>query len=184
MKVPFPVCEGGADGCSLTAGNSVMRVLGIDPGTKVTGYGVVEKQENNIVNIVHGEVRPGKGAPLSRCLVTIYDQLMEVVEQTTPDAVAIEDIFYGKNVKSLIKQGEARGVAILVGSHKRIPIFEYTPLEIKKAVVGYGRAEKSQIQYMVKTILHLSELPPPDASDALAVAICHANFLRSSPKKL
>ena len=155
-----------------------MRVLGIDPGSQVTGYGVVEKRENNLVNIMHGEVRPSKGAPLSRCLVTIYDRLMEVVEQTTPDAIAIEDIFYGKNVKSLIRQGEVRGVAVLVGSHKRIPIFAYTPLEIKKAVVGYGRAEKNQVQYMVKTILHLSALPPPDASDALAVAICHANFLK------
>ena len=162
----------------MTADNSVMRVLGIDPGTRVTGYGVVEKQENNLVNMMYGEVRPGKGAPLSRCLVTVYDQLMKVVEQTTPDAIAIEDIFHGKNVKSLIKQGETRGVAILAGSHKGIPIFEYTPLEIKKAVCGYGRAEKNQIQYMVKAILHLSELPLPDASDALAVAICHANFLK------
>jgi len=171
----------GADGCLLTDDNRVMRVLGIDPGTRVTGYGVVEKQKNKLVNIMYGEVKPSKGAPLSTCLVTIYDQLMEVVEKTTPDAVAIEDIFYGKNVKSLIKQGETKGITILVGSHKRTPVFEYTPLEIKKVVVGYGRAEKNQIQYMVKAILHLSELPPLDASDALAVAICHAHFLKVSP---
>jgi crossover junction endodeoxyribonuclease RuvC len=162
----------------MAAADSIMRVLGIDPGTRITGYGVVEKQENKLVHLMHGEVKPSNSAPLSTCLVTIYDQLVDVVEQTTPDAVAIEDIFYGKNVRSLIKQSETRGVAILVGSHKRIPVFEYAPLEIKKAVVGYGRAEKNQMRYMVKAILQLSELPPPDAADALAIAICHAHFLK------
>jgi len=157
-----------------------MRVLGIDPGSRVTGYGVVEKQENNLVNIVYGEVRSSKDAPLSKRLAAIYDKLIKVLEQITPDAISIEDIFCGKNVKSLIKQGETRGVAILAGSHKCIPIFEYTPLEIKKAVCGYGRAEKNQIQYMVKAILKLPELPPPDASDALAIAICHINFFKRS----
>jgi crossover junction endodeoxyribonuclease RuvC len=96
----------------------------------------------------------------------------------TPDAVALEDIFYGKNVKSLIKLGHVRGVIILAASHSNIPVFEYTPLEVKKAVVGYGRAEKSQVQKMVRTILNLDKLPPVDTSDALAVAICHTNFLK------
>lgn len=178
MKDPFHVCNGRTYDRFLASYDSIMRVLGIDPGTRVTGYGVVERQENKLVNIMHGEVRPSKGVPLSTCLVTIYDQLTDVVEQTIPDAVAIEDIFYGKNIKSLIKLGETRGITILVGSHKHIPVFEYTPLEIKKAVVGYGRAEKNQIQYMVKAILRLSELPPPDAADALAVAICHTHFLK------
>ena len=108
----------------------------------------------------------------------IYDGILEVIHQSSPDVIAIEDIFYGKNIKSLIRQAEARGVIILAGSHGRMPIYEYTPLEIKKAVVGYGRAEKNQIQNMVKAILHLYEDPPVDAADALAVAICHINFIK------
>jgi crossover junction endodeoxyribonuclease RuvC len=95
--------------------------------------------------------------------------------------MAIEDIFYGKNVKSLIKQAHVRGVVILAGAMRQIPVFEYSPLEVKQAVVGYGRAEKSQVQKMVATILHLSKIPPADAADALAVAICHINFLKVKP---
>ncbi len=116
---------------------------------------------------------------LSSCLATIYNDLLAVVEEMQPDAIAIEDIFYGKNVRSLIKQGHVRGVAILAGAHRMIPVFEYTPLEVKKAVVGYGRAEKSQVQQMVKTILGLPLLPSEDAADALAVAICHAHSTKA-----
>jgi crossover junction endodeoxyribonuclease RuvC len=137
--------------------------LGIDPGSRVTGYGAVEKRRNDLVEIIRGEIRPAGQSSISSCLV------------------AIEDIFYGKNVKSLIKQGQVRGVAILAAACCHIPVFEYTPLEIKQAVVGYGRAEKSQVQTMVKAVLHLSELPQADAADALAVAICHANFLKVLP---
>jgi len=92
--------------------------------------------------------------------------------------MALEDIFYGKNVKSLIKLGQARGVIILAASHSNTPLYEYTPLEVKKAIVGYGRAEKTQVQHMVRVILSLPEAPPLDASDALAIAICHSNFLK------
>jgi crossover junction endodeoxyribonuclease RuvC len=145
----------------------------------VTGYGVVEKARSGLRHIVHGEIKPGKGATLSLCLQTIYDGLREAIRQSAPEALAIEDIFYGKNVKSLIRQGHVRGVAILAGEQMGIPVYEYSPLEIKKAVVGYGRAEKNQIQTMVRAILNLSELPPPDAADALAVAICHINFLKA-----
>jgi crossover junction endodeoxyribonuclease RuvC len=148
--------------------------LGIDPGSKVTGYGLAEKTRSGLNWVAHGEIRPGrKGNLLSGCLQDIYNGLQEVILQSAPDALAIEDIFYGKNVKSLIKQGQVRGVAILVGRNNKIPVYEYSPLEIKKAVVGYGRAEKSQVQAMVKAILNLPELPPPDAADALAIAICH-----------
>ncbi|MEW6332710.1 MAG: crossover junction endodeoxyribonuclease RuvC, partial [Thermodesulfobacteriota bacterium] len=105
----------------------------------------------------------------------------EAIRESAPQALAIEEIFYGKNVKSLIRQGHVRGVAILAGRHMGVPVYEYSPLEIKKAVVGYGRAEKSQVQTMVKAILGLPELPPPDAADALAVAICHGNFLKTEP---
>jgi len=152
-----------------------MIVLGIDPGSLVTGFGVVEKRRNDVLHIQHGEIKVTAKVSLPSFLVAIYERLMAVIEQTKPDAVAIEDIFFGKNVKSLIKQGQARGVAILAGSHSGLPVFEYSPLEVKKAVVGYGRAEKSQVQAMIKAILQLKEAPTADAADALAVAICHAH---------
>jgi len=156
-----------------------LRVLGIDPGNSITGYGVVEKQRNGLHHVLYGEVKMAKAASRSSCLVMIYDNLLEVIDRSSPDVIAIEDIFYGKNIKSLIRQGEARGVVILACSHRHMPIYEYTPLEIKKAVVGYGRAEKNQVQTMVKAILRLPELPPVDAADALAVAICHVNYLKT-----
>jgi crossover junction endodeoxyribonuclease RuvC len=155
--------------------------LGIDPGSQVTGYGVIEKARSGLHHIVYGEIKPGRGAALSLCLQAIYDGLREAIRQSAPEALAVEEIFYGKNVKSLIRQGHVRGVAILAGKHAGIPVYEYSPLEIKKAVVGYGRAEKNQVQTMVKAILNLPEIPPPDAADALAVAICHSNFLKAEP---
>jgi crossover junction endodeoxyribonuclease RuvC len=157
------------------------RVLGIDPGSQVTGYGVIGKARSGLCHIVHGEIKPGRGASLSQCLHAIYDGLREAIRESAPEALAIEEIFYGKNVKSLIRQGHVRGVAILAGKHSGIPVYEYSPLEIKKAVVGYGRAEKNQVQTMVRAILNLPALPPPDAADALAVAICHSNFLKAEP---
>jgi len=156
-------------------------VLGIDPGTKVTGYGIVQNESGKLTHVTYGEIRIKRGELLSQGLKKIYDSLMEVVVQFEPHAIAIENVFYGKNVQSLIKQAQARGVAILVASHNGILIYEYTPLEGKKAAVGYGRAEKSQVQRMVKAILGLPELPPEDASDALAIAICHSNFLKVEP---
>ena len=156
-----------------------MRILGVDPGIKITGYGVIEKGRNTIENVIYGEIRRARDELISRCLARIYDDLMEIIKNSIPDAIALEDIFYGKNVKSLVKQAQVRGVVMLAGSHGSIPIYEYTPLEVKKAVVGYGRAEKNQVQQMVKVILNLPELPPVDASDALAVAICHSNFLKA-----
>lgn len=157
---------------------SALRVLGIDPGIHITGYGVIEKQKSGLKYVMHGEIKMARGLPLSSCLSMIYDNLLEVINQSSPDAIVVEDVFYGKNIKSLIRQGETRGIVILAGSHRRIPVYEYAPLEVKKAVVGYGRAEKNQIQNMVKAILHLSDLPPADAADALAIAICHANSLK------
>jgi crossover junction endodeoxyribonuclease RuvC len=142
---------------------------------------VVEKTGSSLCHIVHGEIRPSKGAALTACLESIYVDLYEVIRQSVPDALVIENIFYGKNVRSLIRQGHCRGVAILAGKQRGIAVYEYTPLEIKKAVVGYGRAEKTQVQKMVKAILNLAELPPPDAADALAVAICHINFRKTEP---
>ena len=158
-----------------------MKVLGIDPGSRVTGYGVVEKQKNSLIALRQGEIKALRHGSLSSFIVALYNQLLEVIDGIEPDAMAIEDIFYGKNVKSLMKQAHVRGVVILAGAMRHIPVFEYSPLEIKQAVVGYGRAEKSQVQKMVTTILHLAKIPPADAADALAVAICHINFLKVEP---
>ncbi len=152
-----------------------MRTLGIDPGSRVTGYGVVEQAGGRIVRVDHGEIRIRNGEPFTRCLSRIFDELIAVIERNRPDAIALEDIFYGKNVKSLIKQGHVRGVALLAASRSGVPAYEYTPLEVKKAVVGYGQAEKHQVQMMIRAILQLQETLPPDASDALAVAICHTH---------
>ena len=158
-----------------------MRILGIDPGSHVTGYGIIEKKGNYLRHVLHGEIKAKKESPLSIMLISIYQQLSAVIEQNAPQAIALENIFYGKNVRSLIKQAQVRGVVIFAGADKGMPVFEYSPLEVKKAVVGYGRAEKRQVQIMVKAILKLPALPPADAADALASAICHANFLKEQP---
>ncbi|MBN2437176.1 MAG: crossover junction endodeoxyribonuclease RuvC [Deltaproteobacteria bacterium] len=155
--------------------------MGIDPGSRVTGYGVVEEGANGLRCLLLGEIRPVRAASLTACLQTIRGGIREVIRHAAPEAMAIENIFYGKNIRSLIKQGHVRGVAILSGADGDTPIYEYSPLEIKKAVVGYGRAEKEQVQKMVRAILKLPELPPPDAADALAVAICHIHFRKADP---
>ena len=158
-----------------------MRILGIDPGSHVTGYGIIEKEGNYLRHVLHGEIKTKKDSLLSTMLISIYQQLSAVITQTAPQAISLENIFYGKNVRSLIKQAQVRCVVIFAGADKGIPVFEYSPLEVKKAVVGYGRAEKRQVQIMVKAILKLPALPPADAADALASAICHANFLKEQP---
>jgi crossover junction endodeoxyribonuclease RuvC len=157
-----------------------LRVLGIDPGNYITGYGIIEKQRSHLQYITHGEIKLTRALPRSSCLKAIYHHLLGIIEKSSPDVFAIEDIFYGKNVKSLIRQGEVRGISILAASQSNLPVYEYTPLQVKKSVVGYGLAEKNQVQMMVKAILNLSTLPPTDAADALAVAICHANSMNIS----
>lgn len=158
-----------------------MIILGIDPGSRVTGYGVVSKTSKGLSHIDHGEIKPSRSSPLSLSLKNIFEGVMDVVEKRCPDVLAIETIFYGKNVRSLIQQGHVRGVALLVGPLKGLEVYEYSPLEIKQAVVGYGRAEKHQVQHMVKTLLRLPLPPPTDASDALAIAICHAHTMGKEP---
>ncbi|MCX7635538.1 MAG: crossover junction endodeoxyribonuclease RuvC [Syntrophales bacterium] len=152
-----------------------MVVLGIDPGNRVTGYGVVEMGKYELLHRCCGQIVQSPRDTMPSFLARLYDALTAIVAKEGPDVVAVEDIFYGKNVRSLIKQSHVRGVAILAGTKTGLPVYEYTPLEVKKAVVGYGRAEKSQVQRMVKVILQLAESPGPDAADALAVAICHTH---------
>lgn len=147
----------------------------------MTGYGVIDKNGNYLRHICHGEIKPRKDSLLSEVLLDISRELAAVIVDAGPQAVALENVFYGKNVRSLIRQAHVRGVVIFTCADRGIPVFEYSPLEIKKAVVGYGRAEKRQVQMMVKAILKLNALPTADAADALAAAICQANFLKDKP---
>jgi crossover junction endodeoxyribonuclease RuvC len=158
-----------------------VKILGIDPGFHVTGYGLIEKMKGKPRYILHGEIRLRRNELLSGGLIWIHRKLVEIIREHEPQALAVEDIFYGKNIKSLIKQAHVRGVTVLAGSSEGVAVFEYSPLEIKSAVVGYGRAEKIQVQKMVQAILGLPEPPPVDASDALAAAICHMNFQKGTP---
>jgi len=152
-----------------------MRVLGIDCGTEYTGYGVVELcPDGKLSCLTCGAVKLSPREPMPARLATIFERLGAVIAEHQPDRVAIEDVFYALNVKSALKLGQVRGVAMLVASSAGLEVAEYSPLSIKCAVVGYGRAEKSQVQHMVTRLLNLAEIPePPDAADALAIAICH-----------
>ncbi len=152
-----------------------MRIIGIDPGTRITGYGVVEKIGNRLVHIDNGAIYTRSDAPLSERLQTIYSELCRVITDYSPALMAVERIFVAKNALSALKLGHARGVAMLAGVNAELPVAEYTAVEVKKAVVGYGKAAKPQVQQMVKVLLNLPEIAQEDASDALAVAICHAH---------
>jgi crossover junction endodeoxyribonuclease RuvC len=152
-----------------------MRVLGIDCGSEYTGYGVVQEfADNRLVCCVAGAIKLKSGLSMSDKLQKIYSDLSAIIIQHRPDLVAIEDVFYAVNVKSALKLGQVRGVAMLAASTAGLHVAEYSPLSIKSAVVGYGRADKHQVQQMVMRLLDLSQPPQPtDASDALAIAICH-----------
>src|SRR5580693_6287104 len=152
-----------------------MRALGIDCGTEYTGYGVVElSPDDKLLCLTCGAIRLSPREPLPVRLATIFDRLKAIIVEHQPDNVAIEDIFYAINVKSALKLGQVRGVAMLAASSCGLEVAEYSPLSIKSAVVGYGRAEKRQVQQMVTRLLKLPEAPEPsDAADALAIAICH-----------
>ena len=151
-----------------------MRVLGVDCGTECTGYGLVELDyRDQLTSISYGGIRISRQVPLPQRLSTIFNKLCELLREHQPDRVAIEDVFYAVNVKSALKLGQVRGVAMLAASSHNIFVAEYAPLTIKSAVVGYGKAEKEQVQLMVSRLLHLQEIPEPaDAADALAIAIC------------
>ena len=152
-----------------------MRVLGIDCGGAYTGYGVVEMHSGGgLVCLTCGAIKLSPRDPLARRLSRIYDELGGLITEHRPDEVAIEGIFYALNVKSALKLGQVRGVAMLAAATAGLEVAEYSPLTIKSSVVGYGRAEKQQVQHMVTRLLGLAEVPEPmDASDALAIAICH-----------
>ena len=155
-----------------------MRVLGVDPGTVVTGYGVVEVEKGNLTHICSGSIIPKKGIHLKDRLKLIFDLLRDIIETYQPEVVAVEGGFVATGVTSALKLGQARGVAILSAATMSLAVFEYSPTEIKQAVTGYGRADKTQVQKMIKTLLSLSQPPAPDPADALAVAICHVHSMK------
>ena len=156
----------------MSAEDPAIRVLGVDPGSGATGYAVLEGRGSSVRAVAHGVIRPRTGAPLAKRLRTIHDGLVEVVREHAPDEVAIEEVFAAANVRSALVLGQARGVALLAVADVS-EVFEYSARAVKKAVVGYGQADKGQIVRMVTTLLGLAQRPPQDAADALAIALCH-----------
>lgn len=158
-----------------------MRVLGLDPGTARTGYGAVEYRSGRLKVLDYGLITTTADMEMPQRLQVINRELSELIDTIRPDAVAVEQLYYFKNAKTVITVAQSRGVILLTSAQAGITIAEYTPLQVKQAVVGYGSADKKQVQYMVQKLLSLKEIPQPDdAADALAAAICHLNFHRLS----
>ena len=153
-----------------------MRILGIDPGYAILGYGILDMKGNKFEVIAYGSILTDNSMEMPQRLKLLYDELSEIIRRYQPEEASIEELFFNTNAKTAILVGQARGVAILACVKGGLEIEEYTPLQIKQALVGYGRADKKQVQIMVKTILNLKEIPKPDdTADALAAAICHGH---------
>ncbi len=153
-----------------------MIILGIDPGYAIVGFGVIEYKGNKFRVIDYGKITTDAKKSLPERLLIIYNELKELIERYKPDAISVEELFFNNNVKTAINVGQARGVILLCAAQLSKEVYEYTPLQVKQAVVGYGRAEKNQVQQMVKALLNLEKIPKPDdVADALAVAVCHAH---------
>ncbi len=153
-----------------------MRIIGIDPGYAIVGVGCIDYEGNRFKIVEYGAITTEAGEDMTDRLKKIYDEAVEIITRTKPDALAIEELFFQNNQKTAINVAQARGVLILAAKNHGVPVFEYTPLQVKQAVVGYGRADKKQVQQMTKAILNLSEIPKPDdTADALALAVCHAH---------
>jgi crossover junction endodeoxyribonuclease RuvC len=156
-----------------------MRVLGIDPGTATTGYGVVEEVKGDLKSLAFGVIRTPADRPLPVRLQMIYRALRDLVAEWEPTVAAVEELFFSKNVRTAMSVGQARGVTLLALADTGLDVAEYTPLAIKQAITGYGNADKAQMQEMVRLLLGLAEAPrPDDAADAMAVAICHLHSAR------
>ncbi len=156
-----------------------MRILGIDPGLAIVGYGVVDKEGNAYKTIYYDAITTHAHTPIENRIKIIYDEMNLIIEKYKPDVLSIEELFFNNNAKTALAVGQARGVVLLSAVEHNIPIYEYTPLQVKQALTGYGRASKMQIQQMMKSMLGLNEIPKPDdVADALAIAICHGNSVR------
>ena len=153
-----------------------MIIIGVDPGYAIVGIGVIEYNGNRFRPLEYGAITTPAGMPTVDRLKKIYDEMTLLIDKYKPDAVAIEELFFNSNQKTAINVAQARGVILVSVTNRGVPIFEYTPLQVKQSVTGYGRADKNQIQQMVKTLLNLNVIPKPDdAADGLALAICHAH---------
>jgi crossover junction endodeoxyribonuclease RuvC len=156
-----------------------MRVVGIDPGTAITGYGVVEEAGSDLRSLAFGTIRTPAGQPLPGRLQSIYREIRSLAAEFKPEAAAVEELYFSSNVRTAMSVGQARGVTLLALVDSGLSVAEYSPLAIKQAVTGYGGADKAQMQEMVRLLLGLAEVPrPDDAADALAVAICHFHSAR------
>lgn len=153
-----------------------MIIMGIDPGFAITGYGIVKYEGNKFSPLEYGAVLTKAATPFAQRLLQLDEELTAVIEKYKPEAISVEELFFNKNIKTAIMAAHGRGIALAAAARSGAEVFEYTPLQVKQAVVGYGRAEKAQVQQMVKVILNLPCIPKPDdVADALAVAVCHGH---------
>ncbi len=161
-------------------GNLVSPVLGIDPGIGTTGYGIVgENSQGEVVLVDYGAIETQPRAPMPERLLVLHEAVTNVLRKYQPESVAVEQLFFGKNVTTAISVGQARGVALLAAAEAGLQVYEYKPAEVKQALSGYGNADKRQMQEMVKLMLHLDHIPrPDDAADAVAIAVCHIHSQR------
>lgn len=158
-------------------GSVAMIILGIDPGTAISGYGVIQTDRSGRLKVLgYGAIRTAANLGMDQRLLQIYDGIQRLIDEYSPQCLAIEELFFNRNVTTALTVGQARGVVILAAAHRGLPIAEYTPLQVKQSVTGVGRAPKEQVGYMVRLLLGLAEVPrPDDVADALAVGICHAH---------
>ncbi len=153
-----------------------MIILGIDPGLAIVGYGVIEYNRSKFCTLAYGAITTPAHTKVEDRLEMIYSEMSNIISMYHPDEMAIEELFFNNNQKTAISVAEARGVILLAARHKNIDIYEYTPLQVKQSVVGYGRAEKKQVEVMIQTLLNLKKMPKyDDTADALAIAVCHAH---------
>lgn len=156
-----------------------MIIMGIDPGFAITGYGIVKYEQNKFSPLEYGAVQTAVGTPFAQRLLKLDNEISFIINKFKPDAISVEELFFNKNIKTAIAAAHGRGVALAAAARSGAEVFEYTPLQVKQAVVGYGRAEKAQVQQMVKAILNLPQIPKPDdVADALAIAVCHGHSAR------
>lgn len=156
-----------------------MRVLGLDPGLAITGYGLVEGDGQRLVSLAHGVIRTPAHTPVAQRLVRLHDELSALLARFSPDVAAVEELFLDTNARTAMIVGEARGVLLLTLAQAGVPVAEYTPMQVKQAITGYGGADKHQMQQMITLLLNLAEVPTPDdAADALAISVCYHHSMR------
>lgn len=168
----------------VSAGSQYKRVIGIDPGSRICGYGIIDVAPGNgraYTYVTSGRIELTPNSPLHIRLEEIYNTLGEIIREYRPTEAAVEKVFFAKSVRSALNLGQARGASLLAATSSGIPVYEYSATEVKKAIVGYGRAEKNQVQQMVRVILNIKSSLSPDSSDALAISICHFNTIKFNP---